>query len=181
AGRGWRGRRGSPSRPTGTRRSGRCRRPVGRSARRRAPGRRRGGPPDRRSSGRSGPGESRWAAPGWPCLPIVAAARIAATSPFEPSRLARTWRAADGGALRVTEERMNLTQTQEIVLLGVAIVVLIVAGLLVQRRRAMDQDARTRESPYAAWTEGEKRCPNCGMFNLWTDRTCISCKRPLPG
>ena len=74
---------------------------------------------------------------------------------------------------------MNLTQ--ELLLLGVAIIVLIVSVLLIQRRRRMDHEARTRESPYATSTEGEKRCPNCGMFNLWTDRTCISCKRPLPG
>ena len=30
-------------------------------------------------------------------------------------------------------------------------------------------------------TEGEKRCPSCGMGNLWTDRNCISCKARLPG
>ena len=72
---------------------------------------------------------------------------------------------------------MNLTQTQELLLLGAAIVVLIVAVLLIQRRRRMDREARTRESPYATSTEGEKRCPNCGMFNLWTDRTCIKIGR----
>ena len=74
-----------------------------------------------------------------------------------------------------------MTFTQELLLLGGAVIVLIVAVLLIQNRRRRDQQARTRESPYATSTEGEKRCPNCGMFNLWTDRTCISCKRPLPG
>lgn len=37
------------------------------------------------------------------------------------------------------------------------------------------------ESPFAASTEGETRCPACGMGNLWTDRTCISCEADLPG
>jgi hypothetical protein len=74
-----------------------------------------------------------------------------------------------------------MSLTQELLLLGGAIVVLIVAVLLIQNRRRRDRAARTRESPYATSTEGEKRCPNCGMFNLWTDRTCIACKRPLPG
>jgi cytochrome c-type biogenesis protein CcmH/NrfF len=71
--------------------------------------------------------------------------------------------------------------TQELILLGVAVIVLIVAVLLIQNRRRRDRKDRSGESPYATSTEGEKRCPNCGMFNLWTDRTCISCKRPLPG
>jgi hypothetical protein len=74
---------------------------------------------------------------------------------------------------------MNLTQ--ELLLLGGAIVVLIVAVLLIQRRRRMDRESQTRESPFATSTEGEKRCPNCGMFNLWTARDCVSCHRRLPG
>jgi len=71
--------------------------------------------------------------------------------------------------------------TQELLLLGGAFVVLIVAVLLIQNRRRRDQEDRTKESPYATSTEGEKRCPHCGMFNLWTSRTCVSCGRPLPG
>lgn len=31
------------------------------------------------------------------------------------------------------------------------------------------------EKPFAASTEGETRCPACGMGNLWTDETCVSC------
>jgi hypothetical protein len=31
------------------------------------------------------------------------------------------------------------------------------------------------DSPFAASTEGEKVCPKCGMGNLWTDASCISC------
>ena len=74
---------------------------------------------------------------------------------------------------------MNLTQ--ELLLLGAALVVLILAVLLIRRRQRMDREARTRESPYATSTEGEKRCPNCGMFNLWTARDCVACHRRLPG
>lgn len=37
------------------------------------------------------------------------------------------------------------------------------------------------DSPFAASTEGMKVCPFCGMGNLWTERTCISCGGPLRG
>ena len=54
--------------------------------------------------------------------------------------------------------------------------------LLIRRReRAEDEAASPGESQFAVSTEGEKRCPKCGMGNLWTDRTCISCDAPLPG
>ncbi len=38
-----------------------------------------------------------------------------------------------------------------------------------------------KESPFAVSTEGEKRCPSCGMGNQWTDSTCASCGADLPG
>jgi hypothetical protein len=37
------------------------------------------------------------------------------------------------------------------------------------------------ENPYAASTEGEKRCPKCGMGSLWTARHCIACGARLAG
>ena len=37
-----------------------------------------------------------------------------------------------------------------------------------------------RESPFAASSEGEKLCPQCGMGNLWTDDHCISCGARFP-
>jgi hypothetical protein len=37
------------------------------------------------------------------------------------------------------------------------------------------------DSPFAVSTEGMKICPKCGMGNMWTDRTCISCRAPLRG
>jgi ribosomal protein L32 len=52
---------------------------------------------------------------------------------------------------------------------------------LIRRRQRIDREFRAHDSPYAVSTEGTKRCPNCGMYNLWTDRNCISCKRRLPG
>ena len=74
-----------------------------------------------------------------------------------------------------------MTLTTQLLLLGLAIAILVIAVYLIRRRQRMDRKFQTHESPYAVSTEGEKRCPNCGMFNLWTDRNCISCKRRLPG
>jgi hypothetical protein len=74
-----------------------------------------------------------------------------------------------------------MTQSTELLLLIAAIAILAVSVALIRRRQRMDREFRAHESPFAVSTEGEKRCPNCGMFNLWTDRNCISCKRRLPG
>jgi hypothetical protein len=65
--------------------------------------------------------------------------------------------------------------------LSVAVLVGVVATLLIINRQRRERDAATKESPFATSTEGEKRCPRCGMGNLWTDKTCITCKAPLPG
>lgn len=60
--------------------------------------------------------------------------------------------------------------------LGAAVLAGILASLSILRR------GRPRpESPFAVSTEGEKRCPYCGMGNLWTDDRCISCGADLPG
>jgi hypothetical protein len=40
---------------------------------------------------------------------------------------------------------------------------------------------RPPESPFAASTEGETRCPKCGMGNIWTDASCVSCGAKLRG
>jgi hypothetical protein len=71
-----------------------------------------------------------------------------------------------------------MDQTFLLVLIAAAAVGIVATLFIVrgQRRAAVPP-----ESPFAASTEGEKRCPHCGMGNLWTDRTCISCGRPLPG
>jgi hypothetical protein len=38
-----------------------------------------------------------------------------------------------------------------------------------------------KESPFAVSTEGEKRCPACGMGNQVVDARCVSCGADLPG
>ena len=60
--------------------------------------------------------------------------------------------------------------------LGSAAVAGILASLSILRR-----DQVKPESPFAASTEGAKRCPKCGMGNLWTDSRCVSCGASLPG
>ena len=52
----------------------------------------------------------------------------------------------------------------------------ILAALAILRRAR-----QPKESPFAASTEGEKRCPSCGLGNMWTDTTCASCGASLPG
>jgi len=72
-------------------------------------------------------------------------------------------------------------QTTQIILLIASVGILALALVTIKRRQRLEREAATRESPYGTSTEGEKRCPNCGMGNLWTDRNCISCKARLPG
>jgi hypothetical protein len=71
--------------------------------------------------------------------------------------------------------------TTKVLLLAAALLLLAAAVALIRRRQRVERERSTRENPFAASTEGEKRCPNCGMGNLWTDRNCISCKARLPG
>lgn len=60
--------------------------------------------------------------------------------------------------------------------LGAAAVAGLLASLSIVRRWR-----RPPESQFAASTEGDKRCPKCGMGNLWSERTCASCGAKLPG
>lgn len=62
--------------------------------------------------------------------------------------------------------------------LAAGVGVLATLGILRNQRNALEPP---RESPFAASTEGEKRCPKCGMGSLWTDDRCISCGAKLPG
>ena len=57
----------------------------------------------------------------------------------------------------------------------------VVATMLILRRRDVEAADATRESPFAASTEGMKRCPHCGVGNLATESTCSSCGRRLAG
>ena len=70
--------------------------------------------------------------------------------------------------------------TQLLILIAAAFVGLL-AMLLIIRRQRVDRESASRETTYATSSEGQKRCPNCGAYNSWTDRNCVSCGRKLPG
>jgi hypothetical protein len=76
---------------------------------------------------------------------------------------------------------MHVDLATKLLLLSAAVGVLVLAVALIRRRQRIARATAQRESPFAASTEGEKICPNCGMGNLWTDRNCISCNARLPG
>ena len=66
--------------------------------------------------------------------------------------------------------------------LVVAIVVVMVAlARIIVRPRAPAGPATAVESPIAVSTEGMKVCPKCGMGNLWTASSCITCGKALRG
>ncbi len=56
----------------------------------------------------------------------------------------------------------------------------VIAGLMASVA-ILRASRRPRESPFAASTEGSKRCPNCGFANMTSDATCASCGTALPG
>ena len=73
-----------------------------------------------------------------------------------------------------------MEQTQVLLALIGAAALGIVATLFILRRQRKEAEAASpNDSPFAVSTEGEKICPHCGMGNLWTDRQCVSCRRPL--
>ncbi len=55
--------------------------------------------------------------------------------------------------------------------LAAGIGIIATLGILRKERTA---HAGPRESPFAASTEGEKRCPKCGMGNLWMQGNAAS-------
>lgn len=73
-----------------------------------------------------------------------------------------------------------MDQTQQLLAMTLAAALGILATLAILRRERR-ATAPPPESPFAASTEGEKRCPKCGMGNLWTDDRCISCGTKLAG
>lgn len=74
-----------------------------------------------------------------------------------------------------------MDQVTQLLLLIAAAAVGIVATLFMLRRQRHEREAEGVESRFAVSTEGSKRCPSCGMPNQWTDRSCISCGKTLPG
>ena len=73
-----------------------------------------------------------------------------------------------------------MDQAQQLLALtgAAAVGILATLGILRKQRKAQEPPA---ESTFAASTEGEKRCPKCGMGSLWTQDRCISCGSKLPG
>ena len=74
-----------------------------------------------------------------------------------------------------------MSTTTLLLLLILAALVGVASTLLMLRRQRREREAETAEHEFAVSSEGQKRCPSCGMFNLWTDVTCISCGKRLPG
>ena len=74
-----------------------------------------------------------------------------------------------------------MDQQTQLLILAVAVAVGVLAMLLIVNRQRRERQEETAESPFATSTEGEKRCPKCGMGNLWTDTRCISCGTKLRG
>ena len=73
-----------------------------------------------------------------------------------------------------------MDQNLQLVVMTLAAALGIVATLVILRkqRRALSPPS---ESQFAASTEGEKRCPKCGMGNLWMQNRCITCGAKLAG
>ncbi len=72
-----------------------------------------------------------------------------------------------------------MDQTTSLALILAATVGIVATLLILRRQRKAGEDEK--ESQFSVSTEGEKRCPKCGMGNLWTDRVCISCGADLRG
>jgi hypothetical protein len=70
-----------------------------------------------------------------------------------------------------------------LIALVAAAVIGLIASILVLRHERQVAEATAGDveaHSFAVATEGMKRCPNCGMGNLVSDRTCASCKKRLP-
>ena len=59
---------------------------------------------------------------------------------------------------------------------AIAVIAGLLASVAILRRKGPK-----KESPFAASTEGSKRCPNCGLGNMASDATCANCGMGLPG
>jgi hypothetical protein len=85
------------------------------------------------------------------------------------------------GPVHQPSRDLSVDQSTQLLALVIALAVVIAAILLIMNRQRHDRADATRENPFGTSTEGEKRCPKCGMGNLWTDRNCITCGARLPG
>lgn len=73
-----------------------------------------------------------------------------------------------------------MDQAQQLLALILAACFGILATLAILRRQRRTLEP-PHESPFAASSEGETLCPQCGMGNQSTDDRCISCGAALPG
>jgi hypothetical protein len=67
------------------------------------------------------------------------------------------------------------------ILLVVFAAIGMLATLMILRRDRLEARAASTESQFAVSTEGEKRCPKCGLGNLVTSGTCAGCGTQLAG
>jgi zinc-ribbon domain len=74
-----------------------------------------------------------------------------------------------------------MEQTSLLLAVIVAAAIGMVAVLMILRRERHATEDAERESPFAASSEGMKRCPSCGTPNLVTDSACSNCGKRLPG
>lgn len=72
-----------------------------------------------------------------------------------------------------------MSQEQLVLGLTMAVALGIVSMIAMLRRQRRERTEPV--SPFAVSTEGDKRCPHCGMGNLWTEATCSVCGGRLPG
>jgi hypothetical protein len=72
-----------------------------------------------------------------------------------------------------------MDQTTSLVLLVVAAAVGVVAVGFILRRGPSSTATDPPDRPFAAATEGMKRCPNCGVGNLVTESKCSNCGKRL--
>lgn len=68
-----------------------------------------------------------------------------------------------------------------VALMGVVAVLGVAVVRAASRRPGDAAAADSAEDRITPATEGMKVCPRCGMGNLWTERTCITCSAPLRG
>jgi LPXTG-motif cell wall-anchored protein len=71
-----------------------------------------------------------------------------------------------------------MDQPNSLALIGAAALGLLALFWILRRRRKDVEDA-SKENPFSTSTEGETRCPACGMGNMWTDARCVSCGAKL--
>ena len=74
-----------------------------------------------------------------------------------------------------------MDQSTQFIAVVVAAAIGMLAVLMILRRQRHTVEDASRESPFAASTEGMKRCPSCGAGNLVTDSNCLNCGKRLPG